>query len=289
MLALVIAGFAPYALFATRAPAERAQLLLGREAERTVVRYRWVHLAPPQVPQVPRILWPATVPLGTPVGRITVPAAGVRDDVVVEGTDALRLEEGPGHYPGTALPGEPGNIAIAGHRTTWLRPFYDLQAAVPGDRVILSLDGQRWVYVVDSVRSVLPSDVAVAAPTRGWTLTLTTCTPRYSAVRRLVVSARLDVPATLAAVTPALRPAEAPRHVLVRRVRVVRVVRLPPHRVLVDEVPRVVLLGWAAGAAACALLATRRRRAARVLLVLAAAACCLEAYGAVVTLLPPTW
>ena len=53
--------------------------------------------------------------------------------VVVEGTDADQLRSGPGHYPGTPLPGEPGNVAIAGHRTTYLHPFYNLNELVPGD------------------------------------------------------------------------------------------------------------------------------------------------------------
>ena len=69
--------------------------------------------------------------------------------VVVEGTDADQLRSGPGHYPGTPLPGEAGNVAIAGHRTTYLHPFYNLNELVPGDAIdILTVQG-LFVYQRD--------------------------------------------------------------------------------------------------------------------------------------------
>jgi sortase A len=132
----------------------------------------------------------ADPPLGSPVGTITIPSIGV-SMVIVEGTGDAQLAAGPGHYPNTPLPGEVGNAAIAGHRTTYLHPFYDLNELVLGDPItIVTLQGV-FLYHVTSSQSVLPSDVSVVDQTLTPTLTLTTCTPRYSASQRLVVHARL--------------------------------------------------------------------------------------------------
>ncbi|MDA8291016.1 MAG: class E sortase [Actinomycetota bacterium] len=263
-----------YALLATRVPSREAQQRARRALVRMVVRPERVAATP----SIPRVVWPRDVPLGTPVATLTIPTAGVRRDVVVQGVDALRLEEGPGHYPTSPLPGQPGNLAIAGHRTTWLRPFYDLQAVVPGDHAVLAVHSLTWVYTVVSVRSVLPTDVSVAGPRRGWWLTLTTCTPRYSAARRLVVLARLDVAATRE---------RAPRRVVSRRVVLSRVVVVPPAP-RPPRAPSVALLGvWAASATACAGTAIAARRRVRLVLALAAVACWWEACGAVAPRLPP--
>ena len=132
---------------------------------------------------------PAPAP-GGPVGVLSIPKIGL-SMVVVEGTDADQLRSGPGHYPGTPLPGEAGNVAIAGHRTTYLHPFYNLDALAPGDAInILTVQG-LFVYHVISSQAVDPTDVAVVAPTPTPMLTLTTCNPRYSASQRLVVQAAL--------------------------------------------------------------------------------------------------
>ncbi len=111
--------------------------------------------------------------------------------MVIEGTGADQLRSGPGHYPGTPLPGESGNVAIAGHRTTYLHPFYNLNELVPGDDIdVLTVQGY-FVYRVFSSQAVAPTDVSVTDATVLPTLTLTTCNPRYSATQRLVVQARL--------------------------------------------------------------------------------------------------
>ena len=83
--------------------------------------------------------WP-TVPDGGPLARLVIPSIGL-DQVVVQGTDTADLREGPGHYPSTPYPGQPGNVAIAGHRTTYAHPFYDLNELVPGDTIELSVPG----------------------------------------------------------------------------------------------------------------------------------------------------
>ena len=113
----------------------------------------------------------AAPPAGQPVGIISIPKIALQM-VVVEGTDAEQLRSGPGHYPGTPLPGEQGNVAIAGHRTTYLHPFYNLNELVAGDHVnILTVQG-LFVYQVLTSQAVAPTDVAVVAPTPTPMLTL---------------------------------------------------------------------------------------------------------------------
>ena len=116
---------------------------------------------------------------------------------VVEGVDAQTLKRGPGHYPDTALPGGRGNFAVAGHRTTYGAPFYDLDQLRPGDEVhVQDRSGRTWVYEVTEIEVVLPEDTWVIGPdphSRGLPmLTLTTCYPRFSDAQRLVVFAELQ-------------------------------------------------------------------------------------------------
>lgn len=129
---------------------------------------------------------------GAAIGRIDIPAIGI-DMIVVQGTDAAALAKGPGHYPATPMPCAVGDVAIAGHRTTFLHPFYNLNELTPGDRIVLSTRSVACTYVVTGTPfAVSPSDVAVVANTPGqYTLTLTTCNPRGSASQRLVVKAAL--------------------------------------------------------------------------------------------------
>ena len=128
--------------------------------------------------------------VGSPVAVIAIPKIGL-NQVVVEGIDTPQLELGPGHYPQTPLPGEAGNVAIAGHRTTWGHPFYHLDSLAKGDRIYLATSNGTFVYTVTNTLIVDPTDVAVIGPTLAPTLTLTTCNPRYSAAQRLVVQAAL--------------------------------------------------------------------------------------------------
>ena len=140
----------------------------------------------PAIPAIPM----AAPPNGQPVGLITIPEIGL-NSVIVEGTDTAALRTGPGHYPGTPLPGEAGNVAIAGHRTTYARPFYNLDALKPGDPIHISTVQGSFTYSVVNTVIVSPDDVSVAAPTATPQLTLTTCNPRYSAATRMVVHASL--------------------------------------------------------------------------------------------------
>ena len=200
--------FIPYLLWGTGLITARAQADLRQQfaaAEHLHHERTDLHPATP-APGPPVVASNMAAPSpGSPVGVISIPKISL-SMVVVEGTDADQLRSGPGHYPGTPLPGEAGNAAIAGHRTTYLHPFYNLNELVPGDPIdIVTVQGIFEYHVVSS-QAVDPTDVAVVAPTPTPTLTLTTCTPRYSASQRLVVQATLvaDVlTGTKAPATPA--------------------------------------------------------------------------------------
>lgn len=115
---------------------------------------------------------------------------------VVEGVTVAVLRRGPGHYPSTALPGQDGNFAVAGHRTTYGAPFYDLEELQAGDEIhVTDRAGARHVYAVRALQVVSPgaSWVIGPDPLEGGrpTLTLTTCHPRFSNAERLVVFAEL--------------------------------------------------------------------------------------------------
>jgi sortase A len=105
------------------------------------------------------------------------------------------LKKGPGHYPNTPFPGELGNSAIAGHRTTYGEPFRQLDELVVGDSIVVTdLLGRRFTYLVTGQQIVTPKDswvVDTVDPTIA-TLTLTTCHPEFSAKQRLIVFAQLD-------------------------------------------------------------------------------------------------
>jgi sortase A len=128
---------------------------------------------------------------GQAIGRIVIPSIDL-DIVVVEGTSTGDLTKGPGHYPSTPFPGEPGTTAIAGHRTTYLAPFRDLDSLDRGDRVELRMPYATLDYRVERTRVVEPTDVRILHPTGYQRLVLTACHPLYSASQRIVAFARLD-------------------------------------------------------------------------------------------------
>jgi sortase A len=127
---------------------------------------------------------------GDAVGRIHIPRIGQTYNVV-EGTDEHSLEEGPGHYPSTALPGMGETVAIAGHRTTYLAPFRSINELTPGDRIVVTMPYGRFTYVVQYQRIVLPTDWAITDNVGYDRLVLSACNPLYSAAQRIIVFARL--------------------------------------------------------------------------------------------------
>lgn len=127
---------------------------------------------------------------GQALGRIRMPTLH-RSYVMVQGTDSTSLHKGPGHYPGTVLPGQPGTVAVAGHRTTYLAPFRSIDKLRPGDAVVLQMPYGRFTYRVQTTRIVKPDAVWVTHNAGYQRLVLSACHPLYSAAKRIVVFARL--------------------------------------------------------------------------------------------------
>jgi len=130
--------------------------------------------------------------LGDALGIIEIPKIGV-NEIIVAGVRQTDLDKGVGHYPYTPLPGNPGNAAIAGHRTTHGQPFFNLDKLVAGDQIIVTTLQGKFVYDVTGSKVVDPTDFTVlfGDPSQT-TLTLTTCHPRFSQKKRLVISAVFD-------------------------------------------------------------------------------------------------
>ncbi|HWI71986.1 MAG TPA: class E sortase, partial [Baekduia sp.] len=155
---------------------------------------------------------------GKPLGELRIPHLDSHD-VIVAGTNGASLRRGPGHYDGTALPGQPGTVGIAGHRTTYGAPFRHLDALRRGDAITITMPYGKFTYRVEGTRIVKPGDVSALQPAGRQRLALTACHPLYSAAQRLVVLARLTEAtprgaAAAAAATPpsgAAGAARAPR------------------------------------------------------------------------------
>lgn len=130
-------------------------------------------------------------PSGDAVAVIKIPKIGVYN-AVVQGTGVPDLRRGPGHYPLTPLPGQLGNAAIAGHRTTYGAPFNRLDELSAGDPILVTTLTGTYRYLMTQQLVVSPHEVSVLDPTPTATLTLTTCNPKYSASQRLIVKAALD-------------------------------------------------------------------------------------------------
>ena len=170
----------------------------------------------------------STLPLGSGIANIYIPRFG-RDYAytVVQGTDDSALEKGPGHYTNTALPGQIGNFAIAGHRVGKGEPFLNLDHLRPGDSVIIETKAKWYVYRVEGnvqthdleqkdkngvpgreIVSPSDGDVLSSVPDSPGTspadaatpnvpyLTMTTCHPKFTATQRMVVHATLQAALT---------------------------------------------------------------------------------------------
>ncbi len=135
--------------------------------------------------------WEASIEPGRALTKIALPDLGV-ETLVVHGTSPAALRAGAGHYPNTPLPGQDGNVAIAGHRTTYGKPFNRVDELDGGDRVWLITPVGEYEYEVSRDPWVTgPRDWSVIEPTSTPSLTLTTCHPKGSAAQRLIVRAEL--------------------------------------------------------------------------------------------------
>lgn len=134
------------------------------------------------------------IQVGEALTRLEIPRLGV-DVIVVEGTTPAALAAGAGHYPSTPLPGEIGNVAVAGHRTTYGKPFNRMDELVAGDKVIMTTPLGRYTYEVTSRPWVVDafdwSPIDEYPQDGGSYLTLTSCHPEGSATYRIIVRAEL--------------------------------------------------------------------------------------------------
>lgn len=152
-----------------------------------------VALLPPET-VAPSVQDYGSVSPGDGLFRMKIPRIGI-DYNVVAGVTAKDLTKGPGHFPDTNLPGQLGNAAVAGHRTGHGGPFIDLDKLSPGDEIqVFTRLGDAYAYIVTDVLVVNPTDYQVVSSSdpNVATLTLITCTPKYTSKQRLVVHATLD-------------------------------------------------------------------------------------------------
>ncbi|MHB8329817.1 MAG: class E sortase [Acidimicrobiales bacterium] len=197
-IGVLVLLFTVYLLWGTNLAESGHQSVLRQQFDRALADRAHVHLAPPGSSTS------TTVPSGLvsqltagdapaesqPIAIIQIPKISV-EKIIVQGTATHDLHLGPGHYVGTPLPGQPGNAAIAGHRTTYGAPFYNLNDLVVGDEILITTLQGRFAYTVTRSFVVGPSDTSVLAPSTSAELTLTTCNPRFSAAQRLIIQADL--------------------------------------------------------------------------------------------------
>ncbi|MBA3398751.1 MAG: class E sortase [Acidimicrobiia bacterium] len=137
---------------------------------------------PPAVPD------PIQVTAG--LGSIEIPRIGL-SRTLHEGIELSTLDYGPGHWPGTAMPGEAGNVVVAGHRVSHNQDFRNVDQLSPGDEVIFNTASGRHVYSVVSTEIVQPDAVWITDQTSDATATLFACHPPGSVTQRIVVHLQL--------------------------------------------------------------------------------------------------
>lgn len=120
------------------------------------------------------------------LGTIEIPKIGL-STTLYEGIRLTTLDRGPGHWPGTAMPGAVGNVVVAGHRTSHAKPFRNIDRLQPGDEVIFTTADGRFVYAVTSTEFVAPDAIRIIDQTAGRTATLFACHPPGSTRQRIVV------------------------------------------------------------------------------------------------------
>ena len=189
---VVILLFVVYELWFTGLETAREQSRLT-----TAIEEDWKHGLGSYVTEADRL---KPIPIGSGVAVMRVPRFG--EDwakVVVEGVDLRDLRDGPGHYPGTALPGQVGNFVVSGHRTTYGAPFNRVDELRPGDAIVVETRDTWYTYRVTSSEIVRPTAIEVtypvprdrdAKPTKAL-ITITSCHPKYSARQRIIVYGEL--------------------------------------------------------------------------------------------------
>ncbi len=188
---VLILLFVAYQLWGTGFHTQRAQDDLEDQFEAQADAYDEENPDPgPQNPNRPQPV-PHAPARGGGIGRIEIPAIGV-NWIFLEGVGLDVLANGPGHYEGTPLPGQVGNAAIAGHRTTYGQPFHNLDQVGEGDRIIVTyINGSRFTYSYLTTHIVTPDRTDVLEYKFDNRITLTACHPKYSAAERIVVVGEL--------------------------------------------------------------------------------------------------
>ncbi len=204
---VLILLFCVYQLFYTNLEANRAQA-----QERQELRDDW---RPPD--QIAEPLAPvdedfAGIDDGEGFAIMYIPELGSDwEKPIIEGEGLDNLARGVAHYEGTAMPGEIGNLSIAGHRTTHGQPFHNLDRLEQGDVVIIETESNWYRYVIDDWEIVAPTEVDVVLPVprqpgveaTDSIITLTTCHPKWSSEKRLIYRGHLEDVQNKANGTPA--------------------------------------------------------------------------------------
>jgi len=125
------------------------------------------------------------------IGSIAIPKIGL-ESAMHSGIRLTTLDQGPGHWPGTAMPGEVGNVVVAAHRTSHNAEFRDIDALDPGDEVVFATDTGEHTYVVTGTQIVGPEAIWITNPTETPTATLFACHPLGSTAQRIVVNLELS-------------------------------------------------------------------------------------------------
>lgn len=124
-------------------------------------------------------------------GTLALPTIGVSQPLH-EGVTLTAINHGPSHWPGTAMPGQVGNVVVAGHRTTYTRPFYDLDLLQVGDPLVFTMnDGSVFTYEMTATSIVDPDGMHILSQSSEPTATLFACHPKGSAAHRIVAHFRL--------------------------------------------------------------------------------------------------
>jgi sortase A len=190
---LVLLLFCAYQLVWTNIAADRAQ-----DKVTNTLREQWARQGGSDAPGTIRL---SKSDFGKGFAFLHIPRLGRKYSVpIVQGVSLPDLSRGVGHYPKTAVPGQIGNFAVAGHRATNGEPFAHLDSVKVGDSLVVETRSSWFSYVVDKVQIVDPSAVWVLQPVPGkpaqqptrQLITLTTCNPRWASTQRLIVFGHLE-------------------------------------------------------------------------------------------------
>ncbi|MDP4691831.1 MAG: sortase [Ilumatobacteraceae bacterium] len=197
---LLLLGLVVYQLWGTGIETRRTQSALRQEFNRIIATTQ------PAIATTASAGTSAFLPVTDALALIEIPSINI-SKIIVEGITTKDLRRGPGHFPKTPLPGELGNSAIAGHRTSYDAPFGNLNTIALDDPIIITTPKGKFEYIVKEVSIVAPDETSVLKNTpRVATLTLVTCHPRFSTSQRLIVRAELSATSLPAAPTSTTTP-----------------------------------------------------------------------------------